>query len=306
MTGEKFSMDIVPTTRLELKLGEAADGSIDPASRELDADTLSAVERDVLGGRFDIAVVEGTFLPCGCIDGRCPHDEAAFNPVPNASGGTLSLLVGELLTNESNLARTAETSEEALASLIKHLQDLNLGDQIGGHTAPAHGSDTASGCGANDALKTIFGQMVEKPEIMLSVLDSLNIPVDKQASFPSMIKKASGFLGKEGYFVPGLEVAKTLQSSSVDGNCPRLEGGHNEVMIRLNTQPGTTLDRRALRAAYGDEYQVFNVDVWSLKQAAETLSETAEEADNKFAAMVMYQVATALQLCGPGMRVILR
>ncbi len=304
MNGEQFSMDKVETIQHGFALGEAATGTIDPASRELDANKVEQLENDVLEGRFDVPVIEGFFLPCGCIDGRCPHDSEAFNPVPNAAGGTLSLLVGELLTTESNLASSAADSEEALASLIAFLQSQNYGNQIGGHTGPAHGSDTASGCGANDALAPILGQMVEKPEIMLGVLEQLGVAVDKDTAFPAMLEKAKMLLDRDGYLKSGKEVAATLKGASPDGNCPELQGSHNEVFIRLNMNEGTTLDRRALKEAYGDDYQVFNVDVWALKKAADTLSYTEEEAESKFAAMVMYQVATALQLCGPSMKVL--
>jgi hypothetical protein len=306
MNGEKFSMDKVETIQHGFALGEAAVGTIDPSSRELDAAVSAQLEQDIRSDRFDVPVLDGVFLPCGCIDGRCPHDGEAFNPVPNAAGGTLSLLVGELLTNESNVASTASNSEEALASLITYLQSQNYGNQIGGHTAPSHGDETASGCGANDKLKEILGQIVEKPEVILGVLNMLQIPVDKEAAFPSMVTKAKSLLERPDYFLSGNAVAETLKSASPEGNCPELQGGHNEVIIRLNTVEGTTIDRRAIKEAYGDNYQIFNVDVWALKKAAETLSYTKEEAENKFAAMVAYQVATAHQLCGPSMRVIVR
>lgn len=303
MTGEHFSMETIENTQRGFALGEAATGSIDPALRSLEAETLTQLETDVLAGRFDVPVLDGVFLPCLCIDGRCPHSEAAFNNVPNAAGGTLTLLVGEMLTNESNLASTAENSEEALASLIKHLQTEGYGDQIGGHTGPDHGSETASGCGANDALSAIFDQMVQKPQVMASVLNDLGVVVDEK-DFASMVTKASTYSARPEYFSVGKVVGATLSAASPDGNCPELVGGHNELLIRLNMNEDTTLDRRALQEVYGDELQVFNVDVWSLKKAAETLSSTSEEASNKFAAMVMYQVATALQLCGPSMRVV--
>ena len=304
MTGEHFSMETIETTQRGFALGEAATGSIDPELRGLDNEILSHLEAEVLAGRFDVPVAEGMFLPCGCIDGRCPHADTAFNAVPNAAGGTLSLLVGEMLTNESNLAVTAETSEEALASLIQYLQTAGYGDQVGGHTGPTHGSEAASGCGANDQLGAILGQIAQKPAVMAATLKTLGVAVDEAKAFPAMIDKASAYVARPEYFATGKQVGATLQSASPNGNCPELIGGHNEVMIRLNTTEGTTLDRRALQEAYGDDYQVFNVDVWSLKKAAETLSSSTEEADDKFAAMVMYQVATALQLCGPSMRVV--
>lgn len=314
MSEEQFSVEKDSTKTKEFYLGEAAVGTIDPAERNLDTEKLATLEQDILGDRFDAPVMNGVILPCGCIDGRCPHRDEAFNLVPNASGGTLSLLVGEWLTNGSRVASSAKDSEEALASLITYLQAAGYGDQVGGHTGPAHGpnAESASGCGANDNLRAILGLVHEKPDVILSVLETLNVPVDTETVYPAMVAKARELTDREGFFANGKAVSETLKAASPDGNCPELQGGHKEVIIRLNTVEGTTLDRRALEEVYGDEYQVFNVDVWSLKQSAELLStdENGEvdsaEAENRFAAMVIYQVATALQLCGPSMRVVVR
>lgn len=307
MNGE-HTMDSPETVSqsLDFSLGEIASGSIDPETRDLNNETLTGLERDIRSDRYDVRVLEGYIIPCGCIDGRCPHEGEAFNAIPNAAGGTLTPLVGELLTNQRNIAHTAETSEEALASFIAYLQNEGFGDQVGGHTGPSHGSETASGCGANDKLYEILTQIVDKSDALHGVLEHLGIPVDTDAAFPAMVDNAKGLLARDGYFASGKEVASTLGGASLEGNCPALTGEHNEVIIRLNTVEGTTIDRRALKAEYGDDYQIFNVDVWALQAAANRFSETQEEADAKFTAMVTYQLATALQLCGPGMRVIVR
>ena len=292
-------------TRTQLTLGEAAAGNIDPATRSLDKEKLEQFERDVLSDKFDVAVAEGVVLPCGCIDGRCPHADEAFNAVPNAAGGTLTLLVGELLTNSSNVASTAENSEEALASLVEYLKTTQYADQVGGHTGPQHGNEEASGCGANDKLRGIMRQIAEKSDVIEATLDKLGVPVSEDA-FAGIIGKAQDLAAREDYFKPGAEVADTLKDASPEGNCPALVGDHNELLIRINTVEGLTIDRRAIKAEYGEEFQVFNVDLPSLKKAAEVMSTTPEEAEEKFAAMVIYQLGTALELCGPSMRAVVR
>lgn len=305
MSGEHFSMDTIHHSRTEFHLGESASGTIDPTERSLNAELLTKLERDILSSRFDVTVPSDISLPCGCIDGRCPAKDDAFNALPNAAGGTLSLMVGELLTDKANIASTALTTEEALASLIGHLKTIGKADQIGGHTGPAHGpnADQVSGCGANDALYDIIGQIVDKKDTIEHVLMTLGIDA---SSFNTIVNHATEMRANPDYFVSGRKVADTLFAESPDGNCPQLIGAHNEVLIRLNNIPGTTIDRRALAGIYGDDFQIFNVDVWALQEAAQSLSATKVEAANKFAAMVTYQVATALQLCGPGMRVLVR
>ncbi len=292
-------------TRTQLTLGEAATGNIDPVQRSLDKEKLEQFEQDVLSDKFDIAVAEGVVLPCGCIDGRCPHKDEAFNAVPNAAGGTLTLLVGELLTDGKNVASTAENSEEALASLVEYLKTTQYADQVGGHTGPQHGNPEASGCGANDKLRGIMSQVAEKSDVIAATLDKLGVPVSDDA-FADMVARARDLSENEDYFKPGKDVAETLQAEAPEGNCPALLGDHNELLIRINTVEGTTIDRRAIEAEYGEDFQVFNVDLWAVKNAAEAMSTTPEEAEDKFAAMVVYQLATALELCGPSMRAVVR
>lgn len=297
-------MNSVEETLQGYSLGKTAVGTIDPGTRSLDTRMVEQLENDVLNGVFDVPVSKGVSLPCACIDGRLPLASENLNFVPNAAGGTLTLLMGELLTTSSNIATTANTSEKAMNSLLAFLQSQGLSDQIGGHSGTVNGSAMTSGCGANDHLVSITKLITQKSEEILSILRDLNISIDKEKVFYPISENAKQLLQKSGYFSTGAEIARTLEAASPDGNFPHLQGEHNEVFIRLNMTVGTTLDRHALTKAYDDDYQVFNVDVWAIENAAETLSYSADEKTKKFVAMIIYQVATAMQLCGPSMRII--
>lgn len=71
--------------------------------------------------------------------------------------------------------------------------------------------------------------------------------------------------------------------------------------------PGTTLDRNTLAKKYGNTYQAFNVDAWAFEPTARAIvgdDASDETIQQVVLAMVYYNLATAITLCGPGMRMI--
>lgn len=87
-----------------------------------------------------------------------------------------------------------------------------------------------------------------------------------------------------------------------------LQGAHNEVVAIVNMRPGTTLDRGKLVEKYGSDYQAFNVDAWAFETAARELYNDAisdDEVQDFVVAMTYYNIATAITLCGPNMRIIM-
>jgi hypothetical protein len=99
------------------------------------------------------------------------------------------------------------------------------------------------------------------------------------------------------------ELIETLRSSSDDA-VDTLTGPHKEVVIGINTIPGTTLDHKKLHEEYGDNYQAFCVDVWAIKNTAELRASSPEEVQAMTVAAVYQNIATALALCGPKMEII--
>jgi hypothetical protein len=72
----------------------------------------------------------------------------------------------------------------------------------------------------------------------------------------------------------------------------------------INKRQDTTLDRNALAAEFGSDYQAFNVDAWAFEEAARVTSLSDEEVKQKIAAMTFYNLATTLVLAGSKMRVV--
>jgi hypothetical protein len=196
---------------------------------------------------------------------------------------------------------------------------------LGGHS-DEHAHGDASGCGANDQMGRILavlGTAATAP-FLATMAEQLGMPLEEEPR---------GRILEQAAKLAELIAADSLGSSaerlsliSQYGNAPLLAGGHTEQLVVLNQVPGTTLDRDALAAALGAEYSVFNVDTWAVESSTaavlavlETLAtdeagETGEageagkagcvpSAEVFGAALLFYNLGTALVLCAPEMPV---
>ncbi len=232
-------------------------------------------------------------LPCTCIDGRFG---ASGELVPNAAGGSESLMVADDLTTK----RYAQADDGSTCGQFRAmLADLKAAERaVGGHTAAdCHGAP--SGCGANDKLPAIYAYVAANGDTLREVAISLLAYEIDDETHGLIVKNAA----ERTEFSGGDELLSALQEN--DGRVDVLEGEHTEVLAVINRRPGTTLDRDAVRAAFGDEYEAFNVDEWAFLEGAKAVSEPGydAEAHKKRVAMFYYNLATAGVLCGPGMRV---
>lgn len=269
---------------------EGAEGKIQ-ATETQDIDTVNELTNDIAAGVFNVSTPHG--VPCKCIDGRTCKNATAG---PNAAGGTETIFVGIDLTKDVPVG-PEETVENGMRRLVDELQ--NGGYPVGGHSDD-HNADSAeaSGCGANDKLPLIYDMIVRKGDVVRRYVEAILGPVD-DATHELIVRNAGG----RASFSTGKEVLGVLENAS-GSHVEQLEGNHNEVVAAINFRSGTTLDRKALADKYGPNYQSFNIDGWSFQKAAEATSENIQEAQRKVIAMTYYNVATALVLCGPNMRVV--
>jgi hypothetical protein len=231
-------------------------------------------------------------IPCGCIDGRC-GDKARTN----AAGGTETLMVADDLTTKDFAIHGETTTAEQYEKIVRFLVDA--GHPVGGHTAEdLHGAP--SGCGANDKLPAIYEYMAQEGDVLRGIVESLGIDVSDE-DHASIISHAA----TRSEFSDGAELLESLRKFGGKESVDTLEKDHKEVIAVINTRQGTTLNRAAVQEKYGDNYQAFNVDVWSFDEGARIISRTDDPAvlHRKKIAMLYYNLATAGVLCGPGMRV---
>lgn len=266
---------------------DIAEGAIEAQDNQIER--LDEVTQRLADGEFHVAV-DGS-IPSKCIDGR----PGARGLAPNAAGGSESLMVADDLTSRAFTTDDDTTVSNYRTTLVA-LQGAGLA--IGGHTDD-HAQGVASGCGANDKLPLIYDFMVRKAAEIRDVATAVGMSVSDE-THELIIRNAKA----RTEFSAGSELLDALVKAGGDAVVDPLRGSHNEVVAVINLHSGTTLDREALEREFGPDYQAFNVDAWSFAAAAEAISSSSEEVQQKVVAMVYYNLATAGVLCGKTMRTI--
>ena len=271
-----------------LELGDLAEGSIEAGDSQ--QERLEEFTERVGSGEFHIAT--DLTIPCGCIDGRC-----GCSPKPNSAGGTESLMVADDLTDKQFRA-SDDTTLGAYDNVVRFLK--KSGYPIGGHDDEGR-ADDKTGCGANDKLALMYDVIARKGDAIRTVAESIGIEVSDD-THQLIMRNAAGRTD----FSAGPELLALLEKYAGTDAVDNLRGSHREVLALINLRAGTTLDRDALTAEFGDDYQAFNVDAWSFHEAAAVMSTSrgGEEQRRKAAAMTYYNLAAALVLGGPKLRIV--
>lgn len=262
-------------------------GSIQPDDSQ--SERLDEFTERVGSGEF-LRPTDATVVS-DCIDGRCG---AVGTLLPNAAGGTESLMVADDLTSKLFAGDDSSTLAQ-YHKLLDFLQDNSC--PIGGHTADG-ASGHSSGCGANDKLSAIYEFIATHGDVLREL--ALNLGVDADDETHSLIVKNAA---ERSSFSEGDELLEELRCHQ-QAKLSVLKGNHREVVAIINTRSGTTLDRDAVRDAFGDDYQAFNVDVWAFPGSAAKLASDQTDKARKVVAMVYYNLATAHVLVGPALRVV--
>lgn len=268
-----------------MTLDTAAKGTIEAEGVQLER--LDELTERLGSGEFHTQVVGS--LPKECIDGRPGGDM-----MPNSAGGTFSLTVADDLTTQrfSKEKTLIEADREVMRVVIGE------GEIVGGHCAD-HAEGDNCGCGAKDKIGVIYAYIANNPDVMLAQADALGIKVPQDVH-DKIVRNAAARTD----FPTGKELSTTLKEVAGEESESILTGAHKEVVAVINSREGTSLDREALTEVFGTEYQAFNVDAWTFKDAASAISDTDEEVEQKTIAMAYYNLAAANVLCGPGMRVV--
>ena len=267
---------------------ESAEGVIE--ARADQQQRLQEITNRLSSGEFHVPT--DSLVASKCIDGR----PGAISLAPNAAGGTESLMVADDLTDR-RFSHADDTTRGHYQNTLTHL--IRDGYPVGGHT-DTHAHDDASGCGANDRLPLIYDYITRRGDELRALTESLSVSVTDEMH--TMIVRNAA---QRNSFSTGAELLSVLTETAGRKSVDLLEGAHNEVAAVINLRTGTTLNRTALAAEFGVEYQAFNVDAWSFIKAAKAISMSSEEADRKVVAMVYYNLATAGVLCGQAMRIII-
>lgn len=283
-------------------------GSINPDTRaekgEIDMSIVESLVENI--DSFYIRVPDGDEqtpvdmrIPRWCVDGRC--DAEGYDPAPDAAGGTYSLVSADALIDCDALLANGENCLSHADQLFDGL--IENGYEIGGH-CDNHASGENSGCGACDKMPQIFERISKNVHELSAFASKLGVDIPEELA--DKIANNAQALVEGQYMVCGADMAQKIRDKTDDSHVETLQDAHNEVALVVNTQQGTTLDRRSLASELGTQYQAFNLDVWALENGVRAIASTEQEFQEKFAAAVLYNIATASVLTGPSMRLVVR
>lgn len=243
---------------------------------------------------WDAEFWELKMLLARCVDGRIPEEGA--NPLaPNAAGGTETIFVADDLTTK-RYASADGTTAGGYRNIVEALSAKKY--VVGGHTG-SHAENDKSDCGANDRLEAIYAYMAANPQALRDMAAALGVNVPRE-THDLIVGNASA----RTQFSTGKELLGILEANAREEFVDKLHGDHKEVVAVINKRAGTTLDRDALRAEFGEAYESFNVDAWAFEEAARVTSLSEEEVQQKIVAMVYYNLATTMVLVGKKMRIV--
>jgi hypothetical protein len=269
-------------------------GTIGPANRnDIDQVKLNEMYQSIAAGEFNMSVSGA--IPEICVDGRMDKD-GKRKSAPSAAGGTLSIVYG------SDLSGTATASDPNEIQLVT--RTINMLKE-NGHATGVHGDDHSScGCGACAKAKTIYQHITERINDMTSLTSQYGInltEVEKEI----IVREAKTRLNQPNFFAE--DRAAVVHTAQENGSAyEELVGAHNELGIALNTRPGTTIDRSAIRAKYGPQYDMFVVDAWAFEKAAEAVNPGSSDQDTQriAKAITLQNVATASVLGHGSLRIV--
>ncbi len=233
---------------------------------------------------------------------------------PNAAGGTFSLVIADALTTRRFmqdgdkaaqhakrmyqwLTDNADTPENRLIIPRQCIdgRPVAAGSTpsqalIGGHDSD-HGKDD---CGAEKRLSDILVFISTNGDILRQVTTSEGVAVDDATH--SMIMSNAKQLLEDAYVSDAFSLRDSFTEVAGEESVTCLSGAHAEVAARKNRDPNITLNRARVQEIYGTKLEAFNVDAGVFPAAANVISITPQEAQQKAVALEYYNTATALVL----------
>lgn len=266
----------------------------------------AAIERAV-GSINDYYVPVTLGAKTRCIDGR--HDPEFDEKMLGAQvpgGAPGAALAYRLGVDKDDLTRgTFLADAETMVGNF-----LRLGFAPGGHRDSASDGELKVGCGAIDGMDKILSAMTS-PDLVDDhkriVKQLLGEDFDRD-TYLRVMGAATVLNGRsEGYFQNRKEIISVLETKA-SGSVAVLEGHHKEVIVVVNTVPGTTLSSNRFAESNGG-IQAFGYDLWRSKQMAKKLLPRPDQAIDRqrfIMARVMTTVATLMALTDGTQRLILR
>lgn len=236
-----------------------------------------------------------------CMDGR-PGSTA--EAVPNGAGGGLLYLVTDRLVHGDS-----DSIDEANIRVLGQIGQIPATVHVH-RDHHAHGED--AGCAAADKVGAIFTIIAQHGEQLRSLATELGLGSDiSDEAHQQIIRHAadeSKLVMASGNDLVAMVDAQLAKSAEPTGaHTDMLQGSHYEAVVVMNQRAGTTLNRQALAQEFdraSAHRQAFNIDTWAFAPSAEALYPDDPTAQQQATtAMLYYNLAAIMALCGPHMTV---
>ena len=236
-----------------------------------------------------------------CMDGR---PGSTVEAVPNGAGGGLLYLVTDRLVRGNS-----DGIDEANARVMGQIGQIPATVHVH-RDHHAHGEQ--AGCAAADKVGAIFTIIAQHGEQLRSLATELGLGSDSSdEAHQQIIRHAadeSKLVMASGSDLVAMVDAQLAKSAEPTGaHTDMLRGNHHEVAVVMNQRAGTTLDRQALAREFDrahENHQAFNIDTWAFAPSAEALYPDDPTAQQQATtAMLYYNLAAIMALCGPRMMV---
>lgn len=226
-----------------------------------------------------------TSVICGCMDDRC-----GCPAVPNAAGGSETLLIADDLTDKNFELDGDDSLEGQFARLIEYLNGTE--HPVGGHID----------CAALAKVAVAYPHMLQNG-------DDLRRKVTEIFGYTISDDDHNGIMAAiaaRTEYPDGEKMLSTLQENG--GRVDAMDGEHSPRAIVIDLQAGKTLNRYMLRDEFGDDFKALNIDGWAFTSSSETLPQTSGEdgARRKAIAMAYFNLGVASLLCNSSTPVVVR
>lgn len=282
-----------------LGYGDASKPAFDDQAKQVGSDFVAAICNLMLTGHILMPVGKlkngETVNDDGCGDGRATvsvfegdvkHRVSLSRPKVFGGGAMMStaMLIGLGYAEGDNLV---DAFKGGMASLDEH--KINYGAHTDNHCDDSH-----SGCGAIDNAPVVLQNIVKFRGNILKTLQALGLGVSDE--------KLNSVLTN---FV---SYAKSISAQDYNGNLvvteikhkgkvvKELDGAHKELFILINDVAGTTADQSLIRDVTNGAAQIFDVDLWRLKELAKKLYGTTLESDEALVSELVYTLGVAATL----------
>lgn len=294
-----FFYSVSPVFQNGLGYGDASKPTYDEQARAVGDDLVHAVQNLLSAGHV-LTVIgrmkNGEIVnDDGCGDGRAAVTVFEGNVTHRYSLNRPKVFGGGAMMSTAMLIGLGEAQGLTLAASFTKAMDRleDAGINFGAHT-DCHADAKHSGCGAIDNAQLVLQNIKHHRAHILETIQALqlDIPVEKIHMVLDNFVAYANQCATQSYNGKAV-MQKIVARGKV---VKKLDGSHRELFILLNNVSGMTANQSLIRDVTGGKAQLFDVDVWRLKELADGLYADSYQAQEALVSEIVYTLGVAATL----------